>query len=356
MISTTLRTGIFISLWLLAGCAAEDECAGSAGYGFVCGPENAEDLVLVPATKWVIASGMAPGADIYLVDSENKTWTGLYPGEEPQNRHDTATYATCPGAPDTANLMTHGLNLRAGEPGRSTLYAVGHGAREAIEVFDVDASGDVPVLTWIGCVPMPEGLEANSVASFRDGSLVATVLVEPGKTFSQLLAGEPTGAVYQWSPGDEGFERIRGTELPGNNGIEVSPDGSEIYVVSSGLNTVVAYSRSNPARQLRSTRRMAFTPDNVHMSPNGRLITAGMIDDVPECGGIPGPDHDLEELASCPRGFIAAAIDPASMSDTLLAEGQANPEFSNATMALELRDEIWIGTFSGDRIGYVERQ
>jgi hypothetical protein len=248
-------------------------------------------------------------------------------------------------------LNTHGMNIRGQGPGRARLNVVGHGAREAIEIFDVDATGARPTLTWKGCVPMPEGLAANSVASFADGSLVATVLFMPGKTFAEaVVERKPTGAVFEWKPGDAGFTLVQGTELPANNGIEVAADGSEIYVVSSGLQNVVAFSHSNPARQLRATRGLPFTPDNVHLGPDGRLITAGMANDVPECGGPPGPQHDLAKLAACPRGTIAVAIDPKTMRDTVIVETTANPGFSNATMVLPVGREAWIGTFSGDRI------
>jgi hypothetical protein len=60
--------------------------------------------------------------------------------------------------------------LRPGENGHSTLYVAAHGGREAIEVFGVDANGAQPVLTWTGCVLMPEGMVANGVASFSDGA------------------------------------------------------------------------------------------------------------------------------------------------------------------------------------------
>jgi DNA-binding beta-propeller fold protein YncE len=182
--------------------------------------------------------------------------------------------------------------------------------------------------------------------------LVATVLLLPGTTFADSIAKKPTGAVFEWSPGDRGFERVRGTELPSNNGIEVSADGSEIYVASSGLQTVVAFSHSNPARQLRTTRPLGFTPDNVHMGEDGRLLTAGMKNDEPACGGAPGPQHDLAALSTCPRGSIAIAIDPATMEYDVLAETPANPEFSNATMVLTVDNRFWIGTFSGDRIAH----
>jgi sugar lactone lactonase YvrE len=349
----------FLSLALLllfvcaAADAADDECQGSGGYGFVCGPQNAEDLVLVPGTRWILSSGMAPGTAILLIDSQTKNWTELYPADMPRAQQNMETYGACPGSPDPNNFITHGLNLRPGENGHSTLYVVGHGGREAIEVFDVNASGAKPVMTWTGCVMLPEGMAANSVASFSDGSLLVTVPLHPGKTIEDAFAGDLTGAVYQWSPGDSGFEMVHGTELPYANGIEVSADEQEFYVVSSVLYTVVAYSRSNPSRQLRSTRPMAFVPDNVHMGSDGSLITAGMVIDDPICGSVQNSEEfDLEEFAACPRPFIAKAIDPQSMEGRDLVRGPANEHFSNATMALQVGSDIWIGTFSGDRIGY----
>lgn len=335
-----------------AAQAQNDGCEASGGLEFVCGPKNAEDLVLVPGTQWVIASGMAEGAGFYSIDSRTGSWRGL----QPQARHDAAAFPSCATPPAPATLNTHGLNIRSSAGGRSTLYVVGHGGREAIEAFDVDASGAQPTLTWKGCVPMPEGLAANSVASFADGSLVATVLFMPGKTFADSVVKKPTGAVLEWSPGDAGFTLVEGSELPANNGIEVSADGREFYVASSGLQTVIAFAHSNPTRQLRTTAPLPFTPDNVHLGADGRLLTAGMANDVPECGGPPGPQHDIEKLSRCPRGSIAIAIDPATMQYTTLVSTAANPSFSNATMALLVGDRVWLGTFSGDRIAHGARR
>lgn len=333
--------------------AANEDCQPSGDYRFICGPQNAEDLVLVPGTKWIIASGMAPTAAIYLIDSEQKTWSELYPADAPLARQDMATYGACPGSPDPNSFVSHGLNLRPGTDGHSTLYVVGHGGREAIEVFDVDASGPAPALTWIGCVMTPDGMEANSVASFSDGSLVATIPLHTGKSISDAMAGQLTGAVYEWSPGDSGFTKIAGTELPYGNGIEVSPDGEEIYVVSSGAFTFNAYSNSNPARRLRVSEPMAFVPDNLHRADDGSLITAGLVIDHAACGAVSGPEaFDLAEFASCPRPFIVRAIDPKSMVGKDIARGPANARFSNITMALPAGGELWIGTFAGDRIAY----
>jgi alkylhydroperoxidase family enzyme len=325
-----------------------ERCGPAGGQEFVCGPVNAEDLVRAPGTDWIVASGMAAGGGFYLIDSTTGGWSAL----AFDARHDALAYPNCPSPPSFDALETHGLNVRAQGGNRAVLYVVGHGAREAIEVFELDGAGERPALTWIGCVTMPEGLAANSVASFADGSLVATVLLMPGRTFADSVAMRPTGAVYKWSPGDDELVLLEGSELPGNNGIEVSADGSEIYVVSSGFQTVVAFSNTNPVRQLRTTTQLPITPDNLHMSPNGSLLTAGMKNDVPECGGPPGPQHDLNALATCPRGTMAIEVDPKTMDYRVLVETEATEAFSNATMVLPAGDRFWIGTFRGDRIAH----
>lgn len=334
-------------LCLSAEVHAQKGCEPAGGLQFICGPENAEDLVLVPGTPWILSSGRTGDARLFLIDSRNSAWRPL----KFEVKADPA-FAQCPSPPDMAHFESHGLSIRDAGRGNWRLHVVGHGAREAIEVFDVAIGADGPALTWKGCVPMPDGLAANSVAAFADGSLVVTVLMMPGKTFRDSVEKRPTGAVFEWSPGSKGFVRVAGTELPGNNGIEVSADGREFYVVSSGLQTVVAFSHSNPARQLRSTQPLPFTPDNVHRGPDGRLFTGGMANDVPECGGTPGPEHDLAKLAACPRGSMGAALDPRTLQHQIIVATPAVPAFSNATMVLPVGQRFWLGTFSGDRIAH----
>jgi len=356
-----MKKSLITMLFFLVGCvgaansqqaaAPLDDCMDADGYRFICGPTNAEDLVRVPNTDWVIASGMAPGTSLFLMDANRLTANALYPGMLPRARQDMSRYGACPGSPDPNNFVAHGVSIRAGADNRSTLYVVGHGAREAIEVFDVDARRGSPVITWIGCVLMPEHHEANSVASMADGTILATVLIHPDKTFFEAISGQPTGGVWKWSPGDDGFALVPGTELPANNGIEVSADGRTIYVASSGLHKIVALSNTSPARVLGMTEDLGITPDNVHMGVDGKLITAGMHNEDPVCGSIIDPEtFNLETIATCSRPFRAFAIDPQTLATQEIANGGATPGWSNATMALEVGDDVWLGTFSGSRI------
>ena len=91
---------------------SDDSCAPAGGLEFICGVENAEDLVLVPGTDWIISSGMTPGAGLGIIDSRDNSWSVLYPGSNPQAEHDPM-YADCTDPPNPATFNTHGLSIRA---------------------------------------------------------------------------------------------------------------------------------------------------------------------------------------------------------------------------------------------------
>jgi DNA-binding beta-propeller fold protein YncE len=341
---------LLLSGVVVQGQSAESECKPASDMSFICDIESAEDLVLVPETKWVLASGYSPGGAVYAIETQSRAFHQAY--DPAKVAYQSQTYPSCSTPPDANTFVGHGLSIQAGENGHSTLYVVGHGGREAIEVFDVTSAGAVPELTWVGCVMMPEGLDANSVAVMRDGSLRLTVLMHPGYTFAQVFEGVKTGAVYGWSPGDAAIEKIVGSELPGNNGIEVSSSGEELYVVSSGLSTISVFSNTNPARLLRATPRMDFSPDNVHMTAAGLLMTGGPSWVDHNCAAA--EDFDLETFASCPRGSVGATFNPVTLKEVQRWSAGANAVFSNSTMALEVGAEIWFGTFSGTRIGIID--
>jgi hypothetical protein len=347
-------TILAISLACTAICAVRSidaqapACAPSGGLNFICGVQNPEDLVLVPNTRWIIASGMAPGSGLHAVDTQAKTVRNLYAAGAANARADRVKYANCPGPLDAKQAVLHGLSLRPASNGRHTVYATNHGDRESVEVFELDVSGAAPTATWVGCVLTPNTMALNSVAAFTDGSLVATVLLLPGKTFADAFAQRNTGAVLAWKPGDKTFEMLPGTELSANNGIETSPDDREFYVVSTTTKRVIAYSRDKPGAALRTAQLKEFGPDNVRWTTDNRLITAGMLDNEPACGGAP----KTEEGIRCPRGYVVVTIDPKTMAVTEIARGPATPSFTGTAIALQAGNQLWLGSFFADRIAY----
>jgi hypothetical protein len=264
--------------------AAAEPCGPVGKLRFVCGPLNAEDLVAVPGTRWIIASGMTGGTTpergaLHLVDTRTKSAKKLFPAADPQLRPDKAAYGACPGAPDLDKFSAHGLNIRAGKNGLHTLYVVNHGGREAIEIFALDAKSAEPTLAWIGCAVMPTHTWPNSVAPLPDGGLVVTNMFDPDDKAvpDKLAAGETTGAVYEWHP-DSGFKLVPGSEMSGNNGIEASRDGKWIYVAAWGNKAVVRLPRAGGAVR-RQELPAGFQVDNLRWAPDGKLLVAGQ--DVP---------------------------------------------------------------------------
>jgi len=323
-------------------------CTPAGGLSFVCGIQNGEDLVLVPNTRWLIASGMAPGSGLHAVDTQAKAVRTIYGTGAAASRPDRSTYANCPGPLDPKAMVLHGLSLRGRSGGPYTVYATNHGGRESIEVFEVAASGAAPTATWIGCVLMPNNLAANSVAAFSDRSLLATVLIMPGKTFEDAFAQKNTGAVFAWKPGDKTFQMLPGTELSANNGIETSPDDQEFYVASTTTKRIYAYARAKPGAVLRVAQLKEVGPDNVRWTADGKLITAGLIDNEPSCGGPPKTETGIR----CPRGYVAFTIDPKTMAVTELARGPATPAFTGTAIAMRVGNDLWLGSFYADRLAY----
>lgn len=326
------------------------DCSPAAGLSFICGMQNPEDVVVIPRTSGLLTSGMAPGAGLSFVDTRTKSVRKLYAPGGANVSHDRKRFANCPAPLDPKLAVLHGLALRPAGT-RFTIYATNHGGRESIEVFELNigAGGESPSLTWIGCVLLPPKLAANSVAAFSDGTLLATVLFLPGRTFEDAFAFRNTGIVLQWTPGSPSFVELKGTELVANNGIETSPDDREFYVASTTMRRVYAFSRAKPqAGPLRFAQLKDFGPDNVRWTSDNRLITAGLIDDEPACGGRPKNEAGIR----CPMGYAVAAIDPKTMTVTEIARGPRTPSFTGTAMAALVNNELWLGSFFADRLAY----
>jgi hypothetical protein len=332
--------------------AQAPDCSPAAGLTFICGLQNPEDVVVIPGTRWLLASGMAPGAGLTLVDTQAKSVRKLFAPGSANARADRNRFGSCPGPLDAKQAVLHGLALRPAAGGRYTVYATNHGGRESVEAFELttgSGAGATPSATWIGCVPLPPKLAANSVAAFSDGTLLATVLILPGKTFEDAFAMRNTGIVLQWTPGTAAFVQLKGTELVANNGIETSPDDREFYVASTTTRRVYAFSRAKAGTgPLRFAQLKDFGPDNVRWTSDNRLITAGLIDDEPACGGRP----KNEEGIRCPMGYAVATIDPKTMAATEIARGPRTPSFTGTAMAAIVGQELWLGSFFADRLAY----
>jgi hypothetical protein len=86
-------------------------------------------------------------------------------------------------------------------------------------------------------------------------------------------------------------------------------------------------------------------PDNLTWTRDGQLLVTGQIGPIGELLGC----GDLEE-GTCAVPFSVLLVDPGTLDVQTVIEHPATAHGA-ASVALEIGDEILIGTFAGDRLG-----
>lgn len=355
---TALAAGLATVL-ALAGCGSPDRApppvaptsspAAPPTQSFLDGVQRPEDLIVVPATSWVLASGQQHddvAGRLLAVDAGTGRVLEVWPATARPAAWDRSTYPDCPGEP-AADTAPHGINLRSTGPGRAIVYAVAHGPRESVEVFDLDSSGAQPVLTWLGCVVLPAGTSGNSVAALPRGEgFVVTNFSDPANPdpFAAMFAGQITGDVRVWQAG-AGWSTVAGSGLGGPNGIEISPDGTTLYVSAWPARQVVRIPLAGGPANAQAD--LPFQPDNLRWTPAGTLLVTGQAfdnyDDLQTCAG---------QGNNCPIGYQIMEIDPATMTPSSRFTSD-DPAFGLATVAAPVGDEVWVGGLAADRIARI---
>jgi sugar lactone lactonase YvrE len=311
-------------------------CTPAGDVQFACGQQGPEDLVVVPGGQWVIASAFGGSGGIYVVRASDRTSVLAYPGATAREQLDKKRYPMCPGPPDAAfksKFQTHGLSIQPGTNAVHRLLVVVHGARESVEVFDVDTRSATPTLTWIGCAIAPDPVGLNSVRWLPDGGFVATDFLARGidaASREKMMAGEKNGALWEWRTAT-GWTKIPGSEAAGANGIEISADGRWFYVAAWGSQSFFRLSRGQTPPK-RDEIPLGFRVDNIRWAADGSLLAAGQ-------GGKPGAQTSN-----------IVKINPETLAVRDVIREPASPAFGAGTVAVEVGNQIWVGSFRGDRI------
>jgi hypothetical protein len=330
---------LLLVLGLASVAAAAPACAPEGKVAYLCGPMNVEDMDLVPGGRWIIGSGMTspavPVGHLYAIDAKARTFHQINPDVSGRAQ---AIYGDCPGPLDLSKLAPHGLYV-AGD----RVLVVNHGGRQSIEVFRLKVGLRGPSLRWIGCAVLPDGGSGNGVAPLPDGGFVASKFQDAGDegAFGKMSALKPTGAVYAWAPG-RGWRKLAHSDMSGANGLEVS--GRFILVNAWPEQKVYRFRLGSDAAP--DSVATPFLPDNLRRLPDGRILVAGQ-------------DGDIKRLLApcgkprCVAGWWVAHLDPQTMKLDVLLHVPATPSFGDATSALKVGNELWVGTYMGDRVAIV---
>jgi hypothetical protein len=298
------------------------------GDNVVCGQQGPEDLVAVGAS-WVAASAMAAPGGLRVVRARDRVPFTVYPAPSARTRHDRQTYPDCPGPPNAQSFTTHGLYAEPGAGPIHKLFVVGHGARESIEIFELDTRGETPVATWLGCAVAPDPIGLNSVRGLADGGFIATNFLPRGSSpeaTQRMREGERNGELWEWHTAS-GWQKVPGSEAAGANGLELSADGRTLYVAAWGTQSFFRLSRGATPPQ-RDEVPLGFRVDNIHWARDGSLYAVGQAQ----------------------QSWKAVKIDPNTLAVRDVVVEADTAEFNAGTALVEVGDELWVGSFRGNRI------
>ncbi|MEZ4280173.1 MAG: SMP-30/gluconolactonase/LRE family protein [Myxococcota bacterium] len=330
------------------------DCVAKGNARPICKFQSPEDIVALPGDEALVISGYGamdadgvvrkPGG-LFLFPLASESPTTLYAGGTDADVAEAGWGdPTCP-APPKEKFNAHGIDLVRRDDGRLALLVVQHFGREAVEFFEVLGAGADWRLVWKGCVLAPPDASLNEVVGFPNGDFYTTRMasISGASDFTEAIPTEPTGHAYAWSASG-GYRKIEGTDGIMPNGIAASPDGKILY-----LNVTM----QNEIRKIEvETGRLIATapvkmPDNVTWAPDGkRLLVAslhgfettnfGVCVDVPE--------------GACPIPFAIQAVDAETMTPLGPVYESSGAPMGGGTVGLQVGNELFIGSFTGDRI------
>ena len=350
----TFALGLFVSLFAAPLAAFAEfpgpylSCEAVGPAQPICGFQNPEDLAPLPGDQALIVSeygeveGGKPGTLALLVLATDTRRVLFRGGDATGAPHAGWGDPKCPGPP-TAEFSPHGIDLAPRPDGALQLLAVQHGGRESVEFFEVTGAGADWKLAWRGCVLAPPDASLNEVVAIPGGGFLTTKMMSLAGGFEQLTeVSGPTGVVYEWSAAS-GFQTVRGTAGALPNGVEISPDGKTIFLNLSMGN---ALRRVDRATGKIEGEAQVPAPDNVTWTPDGkRLLVASLRSLDPAeftvCQGL--------ERGACPLAFAIVAVDPVALTTETVFVGDG-PPMGGGTVGLQVGDELFVGSFAGDRV------
>jgi hypothetical protein len=358
------RRAALLAAFAALACAREPrgpcEPAPTPGQlGSVCGFENPEDLAFVPTAGVLLVSQMrhpggGGGSLAALVLGAAGEPVGaprrLWPPPAGAGAADGATGVgdpACTQPPAADRFAPHGLAL--GGPaagGELPVAVVGHGAREAVELFALRGAGEAAALRWTGCVPLPPHAIGNDVVLAADGGLLVTNYQPALGGLRGLYytvaggLGYPTGEVLRWRGGR--WEPVPGTRGANPNGLLVLPGGARLAVAFSGARAL-ALRPLGPEGGAARDLALDGHPDNLAWSARGTLLvplhTSGF--GFLRCRFGRGP---------CASPWTLLEVDPANgkAASRLVHDGR---ELGAVSSVAEVGERLYLGAVFDDRIG-----
>jgi hypothetical protein len=330
------------------------DCVAKDNARPICKFQSPEDIVPLPGNEALLISGygamsasgemLKPGG-LVLFSLADETPTTIYSGGRDADQAEAGWGdPTCPPPPKD-RFNAHGIDLVRRSDGRLALLVVQHLGREAVEFFELTGAGTDWQIAWKGCVLAPPDASLNEVVGLPNGDFFTTKMASlAGATdFTEGIPTEPTGHAYSWSAAG-GFKKIEGTDGVMPNGIAASADGKTLFLNVTMQSEVRKIDVETGKVLATASVKM---PDNVTWAPDGkRLLVASLhgfeTTNFAVCVDLP--------QGACPIPFSIQAVDAETMTALGPVYESSGTPMGGGTVGLQVGDELFIGSFTGDRI------
>ena len=324
-----------------------EECKSSKEIEVICLVKNPEDLAVTPDNDFLIVSEfggiepleeMIPGKlsllnlkteEIEPLDTfySNNTW-----GDGLCSRKNNDL------------LGPHGIDLITRKDGLYQLAVVNHIEYESVEMYELIKSETSWHLIWRGCVRAPDENYLNDVSLKSDGSLFVSHMYDRDSSISTFLLAalfkKKTGYVLQWN-NKQGFSKVVESEGSMPNGLAYDENNNLLYI-NDNLGDKVRILDLNNKISVADTYLNA--PDNLILTKESLWVTT--------------LDHEILDTLKCIEYTVCALPFSVYELDPLTLEEKQRFSFRKTvfglpTVALPVKDKIWIGSFRSDRIAYL---
>jgi hypothetical protein len=342
----------------------------------ICSFKNPEDMELLPDQTTLIVSQigsleMNQSGSLIFFNTQNNELRLAFPKKEVKTQElETADLktpkdfknwgaASCAQAKDE-EFSPLGISLKQRNDGAWQVAAINQAVGMRVDMFELLKQRIHYQLRWRGCVPLPEGTFLNDIALLRNGGFVASHMMRHpapsilGISFPILKGqlGFATGYVLEWNPpmndqlaaplnANSSIRILEDSHGALLNGIAVSADENEVFVSVYGNNELRKLDRRT-GKQLASTA-IAHV-DNLSWDKDGYLLAASLRGSQWEhwtC--IRNPNQN------CGLAFSIVRINPQNLSNEVIFQHQGAP-MGAATIAQQVGDFLFLGTFTGNRI------
>lgn len=316
----------------------------------IVGVENAEDIVAIPGSEWVITGAMSieatPRPRMFFINTRTHEMRPAWPDDCALDL-DRERFGEVepPGAYSFHGLdvIRRGSIIEVYQVNHAPEHVSGGGGRESVEVFEIDLMADGPKLRWRGAVPGPSWLNGNDLCALPEGGFAVTNFSYPGPESMQMGAsGGICGNVLEWRNRDEGWTIVPGTDLNFPNGIALAPGGDAYFVASWGLKKLVRVPRRG-ASVSRAEVPLGGLIDNITWTPDGAMLCCLQIEEVTDLFAKVASPGTLESA------FQAARVDPVTLETKILL-AEMVPDFFATTVLQIGEGEIWASSAMGNRI------